>query len=194
MKLRIGVLAFHGDVAEHALSAEQAAKNLKIKIEIIKVRAKADLGKVDGLIIPGGESTNFSKLCEREKMRGKLKQIKSIFGTCAGAIMLADKIEHKEVGQKTLELMNITVDRNAYGRQTDSFEKEVETKLGRVKAVFIRAPKIISVGSGVKILAKNNSEIIACEQKTGQKYYLATCFHPELTTTIFHEYWLKQLI
>ncbi|MDZ7586492.1 MAG: pyridoxal 5'-phosphate synthase glutaminase subunit PdxT [Patescibacteria group bacterium] len=194
MKLKIGVLAFHGDVIEHILVIRQAAKKLKINIEIIEVRVKADLAKVDGLIIPGGESTTLYKLCQREGMWGKMKQVKNIFGTCAGAIMLAKNVIHKEVGQQTLELMDIKVDRNAYGRQTDSFEKEMDTKLGRVEAVFIRAPRIKRVGTAVKVLARNGQEIVACEQYIGRKFYLATCFHPELTTTIFHEYWLKQIL
>jgi len=121
------------------------------------------------------------------------EQVKAIFGTCAGAIILAKKTLHKEAGQETLELMDMTIDRNAYGRQTESFEQKIGTKLGPMEAVFIRAPKIISVGSGVTILAKNNSEIIACEQRSDGKFYLATCFHPELTITKFHEYFLKQI-
>jgi 5'-phosphate synthase pdxT subunit len=155
---------------------------------------KSDLTNLIGLIIPGGESTNFYKLCEMEKMWGELKQVNSIFGTCAGAIMLAKTIKHKEIGQQTLELMDITIDRNAYGRQTNSFEAKIKTSLGNIKAVFIRAPKITAIGRGVKVLAKNGREVVACEQKLGKKFYLAACFHPELTTTTFHEYWLKQII
>lgn len=194
MSLRIGVLAFQGDVIEHLKTINQAAKNLKLAIETVEVRTITDLMNLCGLIIPGGESTNFYKLCETENMWEKLKQVKSIFGTCAGAILLAKKVLNKEVGQQTLELMDITVDRNAYGRQTDSFEANIKTDLGKIEAIFIRAPKITAIGRGVKVLAKNGREIIACEQKLGEKFYLAVCFHPELTTTIFHEYWLKQII
>jgi len=194
MKLRIGLLAFHGDVIEHIVAIRQAAKKLKINIETVEVRVKADLAKLDGLIIPGGESTNFYKLCEREKMWGKLKQVKSIFGTCAGAIMLAKVIQHKLPDQKTLALMDIEIDRNAYGRQTDSFETKINTLLGKIEAVFIRAPKITKIGKTVKVLAKIKGETIACEQKQGKKFYLACCFHPELTTSLFHEYWLKMLV
>lgn len=194
MKLRIGLLAFHGDVIEHIVAIRQAAKKIKINIETVEVRVKADLAKLDGLIIPGGESTNFYKLCEREKMWGKLKQVKSIFGTCAGAIMLAKTVLHKEPGQQTLELMDIKIDRNAYGRQTDSFETKINTLLGKIEAVFIRAPKITKIGKTVKVLAEIKGETIACEQKQGKKFYLACCFHPELTTSLFHEYWLKMLV
>lgn len=188
------MLAWQGDVIEHVRTLESAAKKIKIDLEIIEARTKNDLDKLDGLIIPGGESTHFYKLCQEEKMWEQLKKIKSIFGTCAGAIMLAKEVLHKETGQQTLELMDIKIDRNAYGRQTDSFETEIKTELGTIEAIFIRAPKIINTGIGVKILAKNNNEIIACEQKIGNKFYLAACFHPEITTTIFHEYWLKRCL
>ena len=190
---RIGVLAFHGDVIEHIQATRAAAKKLGFTIELIEVRTKDQLDQLDGLILPGGESTTLFKLCQQAGMWAKMKQVKAIFGTCAGAIMLTKNVLHKEAGQQTLELMNITVDRNAYGRQTESFEKKIETKLGPMEAIFIRAPRIKSVGPGVKVLAKNHGEIIACEQRVGQKFYLAACFHPELTTTKFHEYWLQQI-
>lgn len=191
--IKIGVLAFHGDVIEHVEALKQAAKKLKIKIEVIEVRTKEQLRDLGGLILPGGESTMFYKLCQKEGMWLEMKKIKNIMGTCAGAIMLAKKVLHKESGQKTLELMDIEIDRNAYGRQTDSFETEVVTILGKIQAVFIRAPKIRRAGKRVKILAKNNKEIIACEERAGSKYYLAICFHPEMSTTLFHEYFLKQI-
>ena len=100
--------------------------------------------------------------------------------------------------------MDIEVDRNAYGRQTESFEEDIDSKIGKIHAVFIRAPRIINIGENVNVLAKNGNEIIACEQgkpvyavgsrgKQG-KYYLALCFHPELTTTKFHEYFIKNLV
>lgn len=191
--VKIGVLAFHGDVIEHIEALKLAADKLKLPIEVILVRTKEKLKDLAGLILPGGESTMFYKLCEKEGMWLEMKKIQNIMGTCAGAIMLAKKVLHKESGQKTLELMDLEIDRNAYGRQTESFEAEVETKIGKLQAVFIRAPKIRWVGKGIKILAKNNKEIIACEERAGSKYYLAICFHPEMSTTLFHEYFLKQI-
>ena len=191
--VNIGVLAFHGDVIEHIEALEQAKRKLNLAIEIVSVRTKESLNNLDALIIPGGESTTLYKLCEREDMWEKMKQIKNIFGTCAGAIMLAKKVRHKTSDQKTLELMDIEIDRNAYGRQIDSFDKNVDTKLGNIQAVFIRAPRIIKVGKNIKLLAKNEGEIIACEQNTGSRYYLAACFHPELTSTMFHEYFIKKI-
>ena len=190
--VNIGVLAFHGDVIEHIEALEQAKRKLNLAIEIVSVRTKESLNNLDALIIPGGESTTLYKLCEREDMWEKMKQIKNIFGTCAGAIMLAKTVRHKTSDQKTLELMDIEIDRNAYGRQIDSFDKNVDTKLGNIQAVFIRAPRIIKVGKNIKLLAKNEGEIIACEQNTGSRYYLAACFHPELTSTMFHEYFIKK--
>lgn len=191
--VKIGVLAFHGDVIEHINALEEAAKKLKKLISVIQVRAKEDLDGLQGLIIPGGESTTLSKLCQREGMFGEMKKIKNIFGTCAGAIMLAKDVQGKTEDQATLELMDIKVDRNAYGRQAESFEKQINTKLGKVKAVFIRAPKITKVGGKIQILAKNNQETIACEQEDENSFFLAACFHPELTTTLFHEYFLQKL-
>ncbi|MEK7495157.1 MAG: pyridoxal 5'-phosphate synthase glutaminase subunit PdxT [Patescibacteria group bacterium] len=189
----IGVLAFHGDVIEHITATKNASKNLHLNIEVVPVRTKEIIYTLDALIIPGGESTTLHKLCEREGMWEKMKQIKNIFGTCAGAIMLAKQVSHKTHDQKTLKLMDIEIDRNAYGRQTESFEKDIKTSLGNIHAVFIRAPRITSVGKEIKILAKNNDEIVACEQKIGKNYYLAACFHPELTSTIFHEYFIKKV-
>jgi len=189
----IGVLAFHGDVIEHIETTKQAAKNLHLNIKVIPVRTKDSLHGLDALIIPGGESTTLYKLCGREGMWEKMKRIRNILGTCAGAIMLAKIIHHKTKDQKTLELMDIEVDRNAYGRQTESFEKDIKSSLCIIRAVFIRAPKIKKVGAKVNIIAKDNNEIIACEEEIGGKYYLATCFHPELSSTLFHEYFLQKV-
>ena len=191
---RIGVLAFHGDVAEHLLATRQAADRLRLKLAVVEVRNKESVRNLDGLILPGGESTTLFKLCREEGLWSLMKKLPAIFGTCAGAITLAKTVLHKETGQETLELMDITIDRNAYGRQTESFEKKIATQLGSMEAIFIRAPRIKSIGDQVKVLAKNNGEIIACEQRSGGKFYLAACFHPELTTTKFHEYFLKKVV
>ena len=190
---KIGILALQGDVSEHVNATKKAANNLGIECEIIEVRTKEQIAGLDAIIIPGGESTVLQKLCERAGIFEDIKKIKNIFGTCAGTIMLAKTIHNKAPEQKTLELMEIEVDRNAYGRQADSFEKNIETVLGSVHGVFIRAPKIRSIKENVRVLAKNENEIIACEQKNNGKYYLVTTFHPELTTTQFHEHFLQNL-
>jgi 5'-phosphate synthase pdxT subunit len=191
--MNIGVLAFHGDVIEHIETTKHAASNLHINIRVIPVRTKEIISRLDALIIPGGESTTLYKLCEREKMWEKMKKIKNIFGTCAGTIMLAKIIRHKTRDQKTLELMDIEVNRNAYGKQTESFEQNIHSRLGKIRAIFIRAPKILRIGKNIKILAKIDREIIACEEEENSRYYLATCFHPELSSTMFHEYFLKKI-
>jgi 5'-phosphate synthase pdxT subunit len=192
MHLKIGILALQGGVIEHAAALKKAASSLGLDCETVEVRTKGHLANLDGLIIPGGESTVLQKLCERECMFDDIKLIRNIFGTCAGAIMLAKEVRNKEADQRTLELMDIGIDRNAYGRQVDSFECDLETGLGRVHAVFIRAPKIYLVGDGVSALAFAGNEIVACEQESGGKYYLATAFHPELTASVFHERFLSR--
>ena len=191
--MKIGVLALHGDVIEHVRATTEAAKKLTQAVHIVEVRTKEDLHSLDALIIPGGESTTLSKLCEREDMLGEIKKIKHIFGTCAGAIMLAKKVRRAIPGQKSLGLMDIEIDRNAYGRQMDSFEKDLQTKLGAIHAIFIRAPKIVRAGPGVTTLAKDSDNILACEQKIKGRYYMAACFNPELTSTKFHEHFLKKI-
>jgi 5'-phosphate synthase pdxT subunit len=191
--MRIGVLALQGDVSEHVLAAEKAAAGIKLRCDVAEVRTRDALEGLAGLIIPGGESTTMHKLCEREGMLGTMKRIPAIFGTCAGAIMLARALGNKEAGQGTLGLMDIRIDRNAYGRQSESFEQEIGTALGRVDAVFIRAPRIRSVGEGVRVLARRGKEAVACEQRGRRRFLMAACFHPELTTTRFHGYFLKNV-
>lgn len=191
--VKIGILALQGDVIEHQLATIKAAKKLKIKCQVVLVRTKKDLKEVQGIIIPGGESTALYQLCQRAKIFEQLKKIKNIFGTCAGAIMLAKKINHKTPKQKTLALMDTEIDRNGYGRQIDSFEKKIPTKFGVINSVFIRAPRIKKTSQEVKTLASFNQETVACEQNKNDKYYLACCFHPELTSTKFHEYFLKKI-
>lgn len=192
--LKIGILAFHGDVTEHIETTKLAAANLNLKVDMVEVRSKKDLDGLDGLIIPGGESTIMHKLSEREGFFKEMKKVKNIFGTCAGAIMLAKVVQNKEEGQKSLELMDIEIDRNAYGAQLDSFEHELETKFGKMIGIFIRAPKITKINPGVVSLAHIGKDVVGCEQRVGKNYYLALSFHPELSNiTKFHEYFLKQV-
>ncbi len=196
--IKIGVLAFHGDVIEHIETTKIAATNLNLKIDVVEVRTKNDLLGLNALIIPGGESTVMHKLSERDGFFEELKKIKNIFGTCAGAIMLAKTVYNKEEGQKTLELMDIEIDRNAYGDQLDSFEHELETKFGKMHGIFIRAPKITKINSTVSSIAtmieNNNKTVVGAEQHVGNNYYLALSFHPELAKiSKFHEHFLKQI-
>ena len=188
--MNIGVLAFQGGVIEHIKATKDAAKKLGLKCDVVAVKYKNDFNELDRLIIPGGESTTLWKLIEREGIVDKIKSVKAIFGTCAGAIMIAKKVKGLVDEQKSLDLVDIETDRNAYGPQTESFETDIETALGKMHAVFIRAPKI-NVEKNVRVLGKLNNEIVAAEQRTKNKFYLITSFHPELTTTLFHEYFLR---
>lgn len=192
--MRVGVLALQGGVAEHILALKGASHKLGLACEIPQVRTKEDMQNLDALILPGGESTTIQKLLEREGMFEGIAGIPSIFGTCAGAILLSKSIHDAAEGQKSLGLMDLEIERNAYGRQAESFERPIETKLGKINAVFIRAPRIRSAGESVSVLAQEGKEILACEQRAGKNYYLATCFHPELSTGLFHGHFLKNSI
>ncbi|WP_196592933.1 pyridoxal 5'-phosphate synthase glutaminase subunit PdxT [Pectinatus sottacetonis] len=183
----IGVLALQGAVAEHLNKLEQLGAGHK------EIRNINELKEIDGIIIPGGESTAIGKLLTDFKLMEPLnKAIQNglpVWGTCAGMILLAKKI----CGQKNtyLNTMDITVRRNAYGSQLDSFitQKLISSIAPyELPLVFIRAPYIESVTDSVSILAKVNSNIVAARQKN----MLATSFHPELTDdTSFHKYFLS---
>ncbi|MFD7325475.1 pyridoxal 5'-phosphate synthase glutaminase subunit PdxT [Streptomyces sp. NPDC059875] len=174
----IGVLALQGDVREHliALAAADAVAR--------PVRRPEELAEVDGLVIPGGESTTISKLAElfglMEPLRERIAGGMPVYGTCAGLIMLADKILDPRSGQETFGGIDMIVRRNAFGRQNESFEAGVTVTGiadGPVEGVFIRAPWVESVGAQVEVLAEHEGHIVAVRQ--GQA--LATSFHPELT-------------
>ncbi len=183
---------------------------LEIAIEPVLVKTVEQLRQVRGLIIPGGESTTIGKLLRRFGLREEIikraksagknkKPLLAVWGTCAGAILLAKKIVGREQADG-LKLMNIVVERNAYGRQLDSFETQLEFDLGSVgrayagpgiPGVFIRAPKIISAGKNTKILALHKGEIVAVRQEN----LLATNFHPELTDSLeMHRYFVEMCL
>ncbi|MFI9293906.1 pyridoxal 5'-phosphate synthase glutaminase subunit PdxT [Streptomyces gardneri] len=174
----IGVLALQGDVREHliALAAADAVAR--------PVRRPEELAEVDGLVIPGGESTTISKLAVlfglMEPLRERIAAGMPVYGTCAGLIMLADKILDPRSGQETFGGIDMIVRRNAFGRQNESFEAGVTVtgiEDGPVEGVFIRAPWVESVGATVEVLAEHGGHIVAVRQGNA----LATSFHPELT-------------
>lgn len=174
----IGVLALQGDVREHliALAAADAVAR--------PVRRPEELAEVDGLVIPGGESTTISKLAElfglMAPLRERIAAGLPVYGTCAGLIMLADKILDPRSGQETFGGIDMIVRRNAFGRQNESFEAGVTVRGiedGPVEGVFIRAPWVESVGAEVEVLAEHGGHIVAVRQGLA----LATSFHPELT-------------
>lgn len=189
MLKKIGVLALQGDFEAHQKMLE------KLSVESVQIRTSEPLGGVDGLIIPGGESTTLIKLMRAfdliEPIRQFHKKGKPIFGTCAGSILVAKNIRNSE--QFRFGFIDITVERNGYGRQVNSFECDVMTSLGPdpMHAVFIRAPKIVDAGSSVDILASYDGAPIAAREN---KILVAT-FHPELTAdTRWHQYFLEKLV
>ncbi len=182
----VGVLALQGGYEKHARSLE------RVGARVTEVRTVAELELVDGLVIPGGESTTMLNLLDRESMFEPLREFgrrKPVFGTCAGAILLASKVENPE--QACLGLMDIRVRRNGYGRQLDSRVARVEGEgFGELEAVFIRAPIITWSGPDVSILATYNGDAVLVEQ--GQ--HLAATFHPELSEDDrVHEYFLRKV-
>ncbi|VVB65609.1 Pyridoxal 5'-phosphate synthase subunit PdxT [Candidatus Gugararchaeum adminiculabundum] len=188
--MKVGILALHGDVEEHRKATLAAAKNLGLKVEVCEVRTARDLEGVTHLILPGGESSSFSLLMRESELLDAIKKrarTLKFFGTCAGLILLAKKFNKGTVDQVSLELLDVEVDRNAYGRQRESFEAEIDTKLGKINGVFIRAPRILKLNNGVEVLAEYKGEPVAVKEGN----ILACSFHPELTTTKFHELFLK---
>jgi pyridoxal 5'-phosphate synthase pdxT subunit len=173
-KKRVGVLALQGDFQAHQRALERAGA------EAVEVRTAADLENIQGLIIPGGESTTMMKMLAEEKLVDPLRDFgrrRPIFGTCAGAILLATEVANS--AQASLGLMDMQVERNAYGRQLDSRIARVNSEgmAGGLEAVFIRAPIIRRVGKDATVLATYEGDPVLVEQGR----HLAATFHPELT-------------
>ncbi|MBB2915003.1 5'-phosphate synthase pdxT subunit [Streptosporangium becharense] len=187
----IGVFALQGDVREHVRSLEA------VGAVAVPVRRPAELEAVDGLVIPGGESTTMWKLAETfellEPLRMRIKAGMPAYGSCAGMIMLADRIEGGIEGQRTVGGIDMVVRRNAFGRQVDSFEADIDfAGRGDMRAVFIRAPWVESVGPEVEVLARAEpgDRIVAVRQGP----LLATSFHPELTGDVgVHSYFAEMV-
>jgi 5'-phosphate synthase pdxT subunit len=185
--LRIGVLALQGDVREHISTLSQ------LECEPVEVRKASDLSNLDGLIIPGGESTTISKLLDIFDIRNPIlefiKSGKAVFGTCAGMITLASEVLDSAAGQKSLGVMDISVRRNAFGSQLDSFEDQISFDGAKINVAFIRAPIVEKVGEGVQVLASlQDGRVVAVRQEN----LLATSFHPEITgETFVHQYFLN---
>ncbi len=183
----VGVLALQGDYSSHAHALEGAGAEPKM------VRTKEDLAQVDGLILPGGESTTFLKLLEREGLFAPLlifAQTRPTFGTCAGCILLAKRVRNPE--QQSLGVLDATVERNAYGRQIDSDILTAETSLpgGPLEMVFIRAPRIAQTGDEVEVLASRDGAPVLIRQQN----LLAATFHPELSDDHrIHRYFLQMV-
>ena len=189
--MKVGVLALQGDVREHVSAL------IACGINPVEVRRTSELAEVDALILPGGESTTIAQLAE---IFGLLDPIKSriasgmpVYGSCAGMILLADSILDAKEGQKTFGGLDITVRRNAFGRQVDSFESDIAFDDGSpdlIKAVFIRAPWVEKIGPGVRTLASVDAHPVAVRSA----HLLATSFHPELTGDYrIHRYFIEEV-
>jgi len=183
--ITVGILGLQGAVREHVNAVEQCGA------KAVVVKTVEQLEELDGLILPGGESTTMRRLLDQYHFMEPLKEFaasgKPMFGTCAGLILLAKRIGETE--EVHLGLMDITVERNSFGRQRDSFEADIAIAgvADSMTAVFIRAPHIVEAGENVEILAKYNGRIVAA--KEGQ--FLGCSFHPELTDDIrFTQYFI----
>lgn len=182
----IGVLALQGDFKEHCVALEQSGAIAK------EVRTITDAEDTQGMILPGGESTTIGKLLVSSGLGKWLKQKTKtgypVYGTCAGAILLATDAD----SDYNLGLIDITVERNAYGRQLDSFETDLQSIVfPKLSGVFIRAPRILSVGSGLTILAHHNTEPVLVQHDN----ILAGTFHPELSHSLtIHKYFVKMCL
>lgn len=191
--MRVGVLSLQGDFEAHGAALERAGATP------VYVRERDQLEEIEGLIIPGGESTTMLKLMEYEDLMAPIAAFaarKPMFGTCAGAILMAKHVSNPE--QPALKVMDLAVERNAYGRQIDSrvvrIEPEAEftnrTSPGELEAVFIRAPIIRCFGEEARVLARYNGDPVLVEQGK----HLAATFHPELTRdSRVHRYFLEKL-
>ena len=189
--MKVGVLALQGDVREHVSSL------IACGVDPITVRRSSEIDQIDALVLPGGESTTIAMLSEvfgiYDQLKSRIADGMPVYGSCAGMILLADEILDAKVGQKTFGGLNITVRRNAFGRQVDSFESDISFKDGSsdlIRAVFIRAPWVEKVGADVEVLATVDTHPVAVRSKT----LLATSFHPELTGDHrIHRYFIEEV-
>lgn len=189
--MKVGVLALQGAFREHIYSLEA------LDVAAVAVRKPEQLDELDGLVIPGGESTAISKLMETygfyDAIAARVDAGMAVWGTCAGAILIAREVIDAIPGQRSLALMDARIRRNAYGSQIQSFEADLAFRhLGDAyRGVFIRAPWIESVGPGVEVLAQHDGHIVAARQGR----LLSTTFHPELTgDPRVHRYFVEEVI
>ena len=197
--MKIGVIAIQGAVSEHVDALRRALKERGVEAEVVEIKHKGIVPECSGIVIPGGESTTLCRLLAREGIAEEIKEAAAkgvpILGTCAGLIVIAKEGDRQveKTGQELLGIMDTRVNRNAFGRQRDSFEAELELSIldSPFTGVFIRAPGIVSCGPGVKVLSRLEGMIIAAEQGN----VLALAFHPELTDDLrIHQYFLDKVL
>lgn len=200
-QLTIGVLGFQGDIEENVAATKQAMEEMNLNGNVELVRYPEEMERVDGLILPGGESTVQSALAAIQRslpvMKKRIADGMPVLGTCAGMIMLSKKAFDRVVGetkQKTIGNLDIVIERNAFGRQNDSFEANLKIDaLGKrpFKGVFIRAPAVSEAGKEVEVIARHAGKIVAVKQKN----IIGTAFHPELAGDVrMHRQFLKMVL
>ena len=198
MSFTVGILSIQGDINENILSTKIALKESSLAGTAIHVKTIEDISKIDGLIIPGGESTTIGQLSlvnsSLKAIREKIEQGMPVLGICAGMIMLSKTVNDHVIGktdQPLLDLLDIKLERNSFGRQKESFEADISMSsigIPKFNGIFIRAPSVSSVGPGVDILAKFNEKIIAVKKDN----MIGVAFHPELTNDIsLHKYFVQ---
>ena len=198
MSLTVGVLAIQGDVHENIISTQRAIKELGVEGSVVGVKTSEEISKLDGLIIPGGESTTIGQLSlvnsSLKIIKEKIEQGMPVLGICAGMIMLSKTANDRVMGktdQPLLDLLDIKLERNSFGRQKESFEANISMNsidIPKFNGVFIRAPSVSDTGSGVEILAKFNEKIVAVKKGN----MLGVAFHPELTEDVsLHKYFIN---
>lgn len=187
--MKVGVLALQGAFAAHSDCLQS------LGCETREIRSPLDMGDVDALVMPGGESSTMSQLLLSsglfDVIDQRIKDGMPVFGTCAGMILLASEILDGRPDQRSFSAIDISVRRNAFGRQIDSFESTISTSVGDFHGVFIRAPRIERVGPGVDVVGQLNGEPVLVQQNN----ILAASFHPELAGDArMHQYFLNNLI
>ena len=198
MSISVGVLAIQGDVQENLLSTQKALDELGIEGSVIDVKTADDVSKLDGLIIPGGESTTIGQLSlvnsSLKVMKEKIETGMPVLGICAGMILLSKTADDRIVGktnQPLLEILDVKLERNSFGRQRESFEADISMdsiNIPKFRGVFIRAPSVSETGSDVEVLSKYNEKIVAVKKGN----IIGTAFHPELTTDVsLHKYFVN---
>jgi pyridoxal 5'-phosphate synthase pdxT subunit len=189
--MKVGVLALQGDVREHIAALRSC------EVEAVAVRRASEIESIDALVLPGGESTTIAQLADVfgifDLIKNKINNGMPVYGSCAGMILLADQILDAKEGQKSFGGLDITVRRNAFGRQVDSFESDIAFADGSdelIRAVFIRAPWVEKVSDSVQVLAAIDTHPVAVRSETA----LATSFHPEITgDNRIHRYFIEQV-
>ena len=198
MSINVGILAIQGDVQENINATEKAFAELGVDGKVMAVKTPEEIANVDGLILPGGESTTIGHLSRvnssLKKIKEKIEKGMPVLGICAGMIMLSKTADDRVVGktnQPLLEFLDIKLERNSFGRQRDSFHANIamdSIKIPKFDGVFIRAPAVSEIGAGVEVLSKFNEKIVAVKKGN----IIGTSFHPELTSdSSLHKYFLN---